>query len=129
VTTTLVMAPLAEPQDGVPLLAYGGQSFILSAYRDGTYLSGFAFEQPVTITVTYTDAQIRGVSEADLWLLTRHGTEWWDARLMCSPSSSYLREPDVNRLSVPICHLSEYALYGPGVDPYPHKVFLPLVKR
>ncbi|MGB9722607.1 MAG: hypothetical protein ACP5OO_05470 [Chloroflexia bacterium] len=41
-----------------------------------------------------------------------------------APPSPYTRAPEENRLAVPICHLSRFALLGPV-----QQVFLPLVWR
>jgi hypothetical protein len=128
-TTTLVLAPLAEPADTPSGMLFAGQSFTLGAYRDSVLLEGFAFDTPVTITLTYTDDWIAGVDESTLALYVREGTGWVDVANTCEPPSTYRREPALNRLTVDICHLSEYALFGVQTDPYPFKVFLPLVKR
>jgi Leucine-rich repeat (LRR) protein len=93
VTTTLVLAPLAEPDTRVTGLFFGGQSFLLSAYLGDVYQEGFTFEQPVTVTLTYTDDQVAGVQEDALRLYVREGPGWVDAATTCEPPSSYLREP------------------------------------
>lgn len=123
--TALALAPLAEPADAPDGLLFAGRSFALDAYRDSVLLEGFAFDTPVTMTLTYTDDQVAGVDEGTLALYVREGTAWVDAATTCAPPSSYLREPDANRLTVPICHLSEYALFGEAS----YKAFLPLVMR
>ena len=124
-TVTLVLAPLAEPANAPSSLFFGGQSFILSAYRDGEMLEGYAFEQPVTVTIVYTDDQIEGVDESTLALYVRAGGSWLDATATCAPPSGYIREPQINRVSVIICHLSQYALFG---EPR-YRVYLPQIRR
>ena len=81
------------------------------------------FAAPVTITLTYTDEQLGGQSEGTLRLVVRSGSNWVDAATTCAPQSTYLREPSLNRVSVAICHLSEYAWFGQ------QQVFLPFLRR
>jgi hypothetical protein len=47
-----------------------------------------------------------------------------DAATSCAPASSYARQPEINRLAVPICHLSEFVLFGE-----PYRTLLPLIAR
>lgn len=65
------------------------------------------------------------MDESTLTLYVREGPGWVDATTTCAPPSTYVRYPDANTLSVPICHLSEYALFGAPR----YRVFLPLVIR
>ena len=130
-TTTLVYTPQDAP--GAPPIGYtfAGRAFSLEAYRDGALLSGFTFEQPVTVTLEYTDAEVEGLDESTLVLHTWDGSSWVDAASSCSPASTYVREVEENRLSVGICHLSEFAVFGqPERVPQGHfALALPLVKR
>lgn len=126
---TLVAIPAEDPATTPGTLSFAGQAFTLQAYRDDLLVEGLAFDPPVKVSVTYTDNQIAGLDEASLALYVWEDPAWVDAATTCTPPSVYLREPELNRLSVDICHLSEYALFGAPTDPYPFKVYLPLVKR
>ncbi|MCE5257925.1 MAG: hypothetical protein LLG44_02570, partial [Chloroflexi bacterium] len=108
-SVNMVLTPLAAPGNAPTATLYAGQSFALGAYRDSSLISGLAFSRPATLTVTYSDAMITDIAEGSLKLYVRDGDNWVDAASTCSPQSSYLREPLANRLSVPICHLSEFA--------------------
>jgi hypothetical protein len=46
-------------------------------------------------------------------------SEWEDAAC-----GLYDRNPDANRLALPVCHLSQFGLFGK-----PYQEFLPLVSR
>lgn len=56
------------------------------------------------------------------------GGQWIDAADSCAPPSAYDRDPDQNRLSVSICHLTLFALMVPDVDSQ-EAIFLPFVVR
>ena len=122
-TTTLVLTPtLATGGAG---FAFAGHAFELAAFRGGNLLLGFSFEAPVTVTIHYSDRDVRVVSdESQLALMWWTGSGWEDAAQTCTPPSEYVRDLGNNVLSVAICHLSEFALLGPA-----HQVYLPLVVR
>lgn len=121
-TTTLLLQPLS-PASSLTGYSFAGAGFALSASQDGTTFGAMTFAAPVTITLTYTDEQLGGQSEGTLRLVVRSGSNWVDAATTCTPQSTYLREPSLNRVSVAICHLSEYAWFGQ------QQVFLPFLRR
>jgi hypothetical protein len=118
-TTTLFYTPLTTatpPAD----LAFADIAFTLEAYRGGVHLSQFVFEQPITVTMHYTDASVAGMDESSLRLYYWDGGQWVDAAC-----GAYDRHPDQNWLAVPVCHLSEFALFGEVQQ----RVYLPVVLR
>jgi hypothetical protein len=96
-------------------LMFAGQSFALEAFLDGEYVPGFTFSGTVTLTLAYRER----IDEESLVLYRWDGSAWVDAA--CGP---YLRDTVNNVLSVPICHLSEFALFGK-----PAHVYLPAALR
>ncbi len=53
------------------------------------------------------------------------GAAWVDAATTCTPHSTYTRNLAANQISLPVCHLTQFALFGrptPGL-------YLPLVTR
>ncbi len=121
--TTLVLTPTIA--SGGAGFVFAGHAFELAAYQGGQLQSGFTFGSPVTITIRYSDDDVRLVSdELRLTLYWWTGSAWQDAAETCSPTSIYTINVDGNVLSVPICHLSEFGLLGPT-----HNVYLPLVMR
>ncbi len=124
-TVTLAVTPLSSPSSAPGNLLFGSRAFSLGAYLDGNQPDGFVFEAPVTVTLTYTDAQIMGLEEDTLTLYVHQGDDWIDTASTCTPASVYLREPEADRLTVAICHLSEFALFGEGDFLYD----LPVLRR
>lgn len=117
-TTTLIYAhtPTVTPPSG---FVFASHAFDINAYRNEVALPGFAFESPITLTISYSDADVAGLDESNLTLLYWNGNQW-DA----AACGSYVHEVDINRLTAPICHLSRFALFGEG-----QSVFLPLIMR
>ena len=113
--TTVILftpnVPVAERPGG---LQFAGQAFAIDAYQDGEYVEDFAFSGAVTLTIYYESV----ANEEELVLLTWDGSAWVDA--VCGP---YVRDTVNNVIQVPICHLSEFALFVPA----PVRVYLPLV--
>ena len=97
----------------------------MGALRNGHVLSGFKFSKPVTVTIHYSDHDLRMVSDKTQLTLRRwDGNAWQDAAETCDPPSVYARDQDNHVLSVPICHLSLFGLFGPT-----HHVYMPIVLR
>jgi hypothetical protein len=123
ITTTFVLTPTVV-SDYVDL-AFAGHAFELEAYQNGIHQPDFTFEKPVTVTIHYSERDSRLISDkAQLKLYWHDGNIWRDAAATCTPTSSYIRDEIDKVLSVPICHLSRFALFGPT-----HRVYLPLVLR
>jgi len=120
-STTLVLTPtLASGGAG---FAFAGHAFELTAYQGGNPQPGFTFGAPVTATIRYSDEDVRLVTDEEQLVLSWWtGSEWQDAAQTCDPPSSYTRDLANNTLSVAICHLSLFGLFGPT-----HQVYLPLV--
>lgn len=122
-TTTIVYDEMDVPPGGVPNgFTLAGDFFSLTAYQDGAPLDNLDLSKPVTMTVSYNEADLHGIQETSLVLM------YWDAQLdqwldaACGP---YDRHPDENWLSVPICHFSDFGLLGDST----RIVYLPLTSR
>lgn len=125
--TTLVLTPTPTPSTTPPYLAFAGTGFMLDAYQGTTKLDTFNFQAPITAAITYTNQQINGFAESTLKLYYEHSGTWIDAATSCSPTSVYQRDMVNNRLSVDICHLTPFALFGSvSSDTF---VYLPMVIR
>ena len=95
-------------------LAFAGQAFSLDVAVAGSIQAEYTFQQPISITLTYTDADIATMDESTLLIHyydTDSGT-WINAATSCSPVSSYVRDMVNNRLTVAICHLTEFGMFG-----------------
>jgi hypothetical protein len=122
-TTDLVLTPaVALGGEG---FAFAGHAFTLEARQGGDPVPGLAFGAPVTITVHYSDDDLRVVTDEDqLVLCWRSESGWQDAAQTCVPASAYVRDEVNHVLSVPVCHLSLFGLFGPT-----HQVFVPIGLR
>ena len=121
---TMTYLPKQWPDNGLGPLAYANISFQLTGvYTDGSPLA--AFSKPVTITIAYTDTELMGLNEntIHLYFWDTASSHWQDAANTCSPASTYIRLPAENKLSLQICHLTEFAVADLA------KVYLPLVRR
>jgi hypothetical protein len=86
------------------------------------------FLLPVTMTLTYTDADVAEVAEYTLFLavLDEETGEWVDATETCAPAGVITRDLASNQVTVTTCATGEFALLGsPGVE----TIYLPLVIR
>jgi photosystem II stability/assembly factor-like uncharacterized protein len=125
--TTLLYMPAVAPIDWLEPtgMRFAGQAFTLDAYVGGGHVEGYEFQQPVTVTIHYSDADVAGVDEGSLVLQLWEDGAWIDAAETCTPASTYVRDLEGNSLAVPICHLSYYALAG---DPQ-YTLNVPLIMR
>lgn len=115
----------AEPNSAPDNRESVHHGFDLSASRNGVPLTGFAFTAPISVTIAYSDDELAGVWEDNLALYYWNGTAWADAATTCSPTSTYVRDPANNQISVAVCHLSQFGLFG---EKWPSS-YLPLVVR
>ncbi|MGB1251330.1 MAG: S8 family serine peptidase [Candidatus Promineifilaceae bacterium] len=97
-----------------PSYSFAEQAFTIEAVIGGVIQPDFVFQQPITITLTYNEADLNMMSESTL-LLHYYDTDtnsWVDAATSCAPISTYTRTPAADQLSVAICHLTEFGLFG-----------------
>jgi hypothetical protein len=124
--TEFMLQPGREPL--VPNnFMFASQSFTLEALANGVVLDDFVFQQPVTVRIDYTEANINGVDESSLLLnyFNEATGVWVDAATTCTPPSGYTRNLAENYFTVNICHLTEFAVFGRQLP----KLYLPLVRR
>jgi hypothetical protein len=105
--------------DTAPIgMDFAGTAFDLTGYQDDAPIQDLEFEKPVLITIQYTDAQVEDILISSLMLM------YWDTAESAwqeAACEAYDRVPEENRVTVPICHLSRFALFG-----YPsHVLHLP----
>lgn len=98
--------------NGLPAnFSFSGHAFSIVAEQQGVVVTGFIFQQPVTLTIEYTDDDIAGQDESqlDLRYLDRATNEWRTDGI-----TIVQHDPANNRLVVTIAHLTEFALIGPA---------------
>ncbi len=125
-TTVLLLRP-QTPSSTPPNFGFIGIGFTLDAYVDCSLLYNFAFNQPVSVRIDYTDANIVGIVEETLLLNYFDETTqtWVDAATTCTPTSTYTRNLSENYFIVNICHLTEFATVGKRFT----KFYVPVVVR
>jgi hypothetical protein len=125
-TTVLLLRP-QTPSSTPPNFGFIGIGFTLDAYVDGSLLDNFAFNQPVSVRIDYTDANIVGIVEETLLLnyFDEATQTWVDAATTCTPTSTYTRNLSENYFIVNICHLTEFATVGKRFT----KFYVPVVVR
>lgn len=94
-----------------------GLIFELNAYQNQSYLSAYTFEQPIDITLVYDDGTIMQAEESLLtlrrWQSTTPGEgQWVEVSADCETPSVYERDLEMNQLSVKLCTLGQFALFG-----------------
>ncbi|HEX7973159.1 MAG TPA: bifunctional UDP-sugar hydrolase/5'-nucleotidase, partial [Anaerolineales bacterium] len=104
-TFTLAFSPISTKVNS-QTFSFAGHAFDLDAYQNGSLVTGFTFAKPVTITIRYTDAEVKGLNENALMLNYWDGSKWADAAC-----GAYDRSPDTNTFSAPICHLTKFAVF------------------
>jgi hypothetical protein len=120
-TTTLRLTPILVGD--VPGYAFAGHAFDLQAVYDDQTLS-IVFGAPVTLTLYYSDRDVRWVSEETLLALWWwDGAEWWDRPGTLS-MPTYTRDLAGNMLRVPLFRTGRHALFGPK-----RSIYLPLALR
>ena len=82
--------------------------------------SGFAFDEPFTITLRYRDGDIAGLSESTLALLYWDGSAWSSDGIVL-----VWRNLSGNQVAFTVDHLSDFAL----VAEESYTVYVPLVLK
>jgi hypothetical protein len=124
-TTWISMTPTVLPPGTISAsLRFAGHAFDLDAYRDGQLLTGFTFETTVTVTIHYSDADVRGIDEKTLKLY-RWVTAPPDGWQVVDAQSGERQSLDTvhNVLTAWLRGLSRFT--GMGASQY--EIFLPLV--
>lgn len=122
-TTTIHFAPELWTSPA-PYLIFAQHAFVLMASRNGVPDKGFALNAPVTVTISYSDADIQtAADESRLIMPGWTGNYWRDAAYSCDPMSFYYRDPTANIISVPICQLGQLGLFST------HQIYLPFIIR
>ncbi len=118
---TIHYTPLTQTFPAPQGMALARHAFILEAFRNGLPLPLFTLHRPATVTLEYSDADVRSIAEDSLAVYAwREGEgeeeegagDWRLAAATCSPSTVLPPQPDENRVQLTICHLGEFALFG-----------------
>ncbi|MFZ3069884.1 MAG: hypothetical protein WA110_02010, partial [Anaerolineaceae bacterium] len=120
---TFLFDPQPTPSQATGSLDFAGNSFELTAWDAIGPVTAFA--QPSVITISYDEESLGLIPEDSLILYYWDETQsaWLDAVTTCD-GGEYTRNLAENWLSLPICHLSEFALLGEE-----YTLYLPLITR
>lgn len=129
VTTTLIYTPLQTVSTIPTTWSFADHAFELNAYQGGILMPGFAFNQPMQVAIEYTENGVASIDENTLQLMYWNGSAWVDAATTCSPASTYNRDTGNNLISVAVCHLTEFALFGQAIVVPADDVYLPLLTK
>jgi len=119
--TTLLYQTLSTPTATLGAYQLVGRAFMLHAYQDNAIISPFVFGIPVTVTLHYIEADLVGMDETQLQLLTLDATtgQWSTDGITVVEQN-----PQANYLVVTIAHFTEFTLAMP-----PWQIFMPLVNK
>jgi predicted outer membrane repeat protein len=122
--TTFLLSSQLLPSQDTGSFSFVGNSFELTAWQGETPVTSFI--EPLILTLHYDEANLGGVPEDSLILSYWDSglSEWVDAVTTCV-DGVYTRNFDEDWLSLPLCHLSEFALLGIESS----NLFLPLILR
>jgi len=99
----------------------GGLAFAIMASRNGLPLEQLTFNQPMTLTIAYTDADLNAIDDTALALFTFHAADGqWSAQGI----TLLEHVPAENRFVVVIDQTGDYVLGTPN-----RMVFLPVIVR
>jgi hypothetical protein len=103
----------APSQPAPGSLIFAGITFNLTAINSGTGGSVTQFDQPIIIKIQYNPEDLGDIDPASLQLFYWDVdlTDWVDVVTTC-PDGEYTRNLDEHWFSVPLCHLSEFAVMG-----------------
>ena len=121
--TTFTFIPMSAPSHDSGTLAFAHNSYLLTA-EDASGNPVITFNQPITATLTYTNSDVVAPEATlGLYFWDESNSAWMDAVTSC-PGGGYTRNPDANIFSLPLCHLTEFGVFG-----MPLLTFMPLIHR
>lgn len=97
----------------LPLVQRGSVPVRMAVAQPLAHPQAFPFLQPIVLTLQYLDADVAGMDESDLRLYyyDEDAKKWADIVSTCT-GASYTRDLANNLLTVPVCHLSRFAVGG-----------------
>ena len=121
---TIILKPTTKASGFMSPFVSARNDFEVLAF-DANGAAVTEFDQPLTFTLHYEDGDIGMIPEDSLAVhyFDVGQQRWLDAVTTCA-DGGYSRNPEANMLSLPVCHLTEFAFVGEGF--YSH---LPLILR
>ena len=121
---TITFTPLLIPNNETGSLIFAENCFEFSAEQSGEPI--IEFQEPVILTIHYDESLLGAIPEHSLRLYywDSTGSAWVDAVTTCT-DRAYIRDLEANFFSVPVCHLSEFAVLGNLV----FQIHLPMIGK
>ncbi|MBV7332639.1 hypothetical protein KFU94_31305 [Chloroflexi bacterium TSY] len=102
---------------------------MLKALNGDAIDDDFKFDEPIQITIRYADEDIAQIDEELLMLYFRDVRQnaWRPVTETCDDDEDHLvlRDKEKNQLTVAVCHLTQFGLFGQSN----RILFLPLIQR
>lgn len=123
-TVELHYSTLITPTPALVGFRFAGYTFALDAYLSNIKQEKFAFQQPVTLTIAYTDNMPTNLDENQLVLYyyDRESEQWTENGITILG-----RDLDNNRIIARIEHLSLFTLFAPEIPTSNPLYYLPLM--
>ena len=126
--TTIVFTPVPSPTEPVSGgLRFGNHAFDINAYRNGQMLHNFSLQQPVTVTIHYSDADVAGLDESTLVLYRWIPSPGYWERIGERPGEGQALYAALNTLKAWLMGFSRFGTFG--AESGGHRLFLPVVLR
>jgi hypothetical protein len=121
---TITFTPLLIPNNETGSLIFAETCFEFSVEQSGEPI--ISFQEPVMLTIYYDESLLGSIPEHSLRLYywDSTGSAWVDAVTTCT-GGAYTRDLEANFFTVPICHLSEFAVLGQQF----FQIHLPLIGK
>lgn len=121
VPTELIYSENTLPTQPLGTVRVGTRTFRLQVQQDNLAVAALAFQQPLTMTIFYSDAEVAALSEDAVSLFELHPA---DGSWSITNVTQIDHDPAANRLVVTITDVADYALGAPN-----RLLFLPMVLR
>lgn len=119
--TELIYSESYLPTQPAGVMRVGGRTFSLHTQQDNLPITPLTFQQPVTMTILYADAEMAALSESEMTLVELQAN---DGSWATSNVTRIQHDPAINRLVVAITVAADYAFGAPN-----RRLFLPMVLR
>ena len=119
--TTNVVVTLLDDLTPPDAMRFSGYGFTLQAFSAGEAPVALNWTEPFSLTIRYTPADMNGLDEAGLTLLSWDGSAWVENA--CGTATLL---PDANQFTAPLCAPGQFGLFAPQSD---YHVFLPMLSK
>lgn len=123
--TSLVYYEMSLGHAAPASFSFAGRAFGMDAYQGGAAIPNFNFSQPIDVIIEYDDIELGGLDENSLILMYWDGVEWVDVATTCTPTGTYTRDTVNNTVSISVCHLTEFSLFGQFIN----HTYFPLISK